>query len=193
MRETTALLQEYNQDEELVNEKAILAAEAFKLPTRNWNGIIESYNQSNKKRFYFTPLQCKLIVEHVKRGTPAESLFRSLGVSKQKFTFFRTKYNEIEERLAELQGKASISDEEFEEFHSIMRNPLRLLISDVERAEGISELKDWDRFNEMASKANDLQAMKMRAKFKEFFGDKPADSAGFNVQINLGGDWVKDI
>lgn len=193
MRESTALIKEYNGEDELINESASVSAEAFRLPTRNWNLIIDSYNASNKKRFYFTALQCRLIVEHVKRGTPAESILKSVGVSKQKYTFFKTRYGEIEDRLTELQNKPSLTDEEYDEYNVIMRNPLRLLLSDIERAEGVSELQDWDRFNEMASKANDLQAMKMRAKFKEYFGDKPSDNAGFNVQINLGGDWLKDI
>jgi hypothetical protein len=114
-------------------------------------------------------------------------------VSVQRYTSLITKFLDLESRLAELQSKASLSDEEYDEYNSIMRSPFRILMSDIDRAEGVSDLVDWERFNEMASKASDIQALKMRAKFKEFFAERDQTAGATNIQINLGGDFIKDL
>lgn len=179
--------------DELTTKEALSASETFELPKRNWNLIIDSYNESATKKFPLTALQCKTLIEHATRGLPPRYLFQVIGFSVQRYTSLVTKFNDLETRLVELQSLPALTDEEYEEFQSIMRSPFRLLMADIDRAVGIASLADWERFNEMAFKGNDLIAMKMRALYKEFAGEKDTAQAGVNVQINLGGDWIKDI
>jgi len=66
MREQTALIKEFNSQEPLVVENEELSSEAFKIPLRNWNAIVDNYNSSNRKKFYFDALECRQIIEYVK-------------------------------------------------------------------------------------------------------------------------------
>jgi hypothetical protein len=192
-RESTALINEFDRSEELVQDYEPSVADAFLLPERNWERIIDSYNAANKRKFPFTPLQCKLILEYVKKGQPVKNIFKSIGVSIQKYTHLQTKFGELEDELEQLRSKPSLNEEETDRFHSIMRHPLRILLSDVERADGIADLIIWERFNDFADRANDLMAMRMKARFKDTFAEKTSDAGGFNVSINIGGNWIEDL
>lgn len=168
--------------------------ETLAVPQRSWAALIDSYNKVNKRRFQLTPVQCEGILEHVKRGQPVKNVFKAYGVSIQKYTHWQARFNELEDRLEYLRSKPDLTELEGEEFHVIMRHPLRILLSDIERAEGIADLLMWERFNEMAERgATDMKAMQMKARFKEAFTEKQQDTGGFNVQINVGGNWVEEL
>jgi hypothetical protein len=199
MREQTSLIKNFdlNEDEDLVanveNSVELNAGLAFKLPTRNWNHLIDNYNATNKRKFQFTPLQCKFIIEYEKKGVPPKYMFKTLGVSAQRYGNFILKASELNDRLEILSSKESLTDSEYTELHSVMRNPLRLLMSDIVRAEGVADLFDWEQFNRMAASYPEVQLTKMKAKFKDMFADKNSDSGGISVNINLGGDFIKDM
>jgi hypothetical protein len=201
LREPEALIKSFDgEDSDIVTDGALSPsipetniAEEFRLPTRNWNLLIDSYNKSHKKKFEFTPLQCRVILERVKYGIPADTIFQAFGVTKQRYTHFISRFNELEERWAQLASQKSLTDEEFDEVNEIMRHPLRVLLADIDRAKGISDIHDWDRWNQMAEKATDLQTIKMKAKFKEFFSERPSEATGFNVNIQLGGNFIDSM
>ncbi len=179
-------------DEDFTQEAATLA-ETFRIPVRNWNSIVESYNSLNKKKFPFTSLQCKLLVEYVKKGIPPYYIFKTLGVTKQRYGTMMNNFVEMESRYEQLATKDELSEDEFVEFRKIANHPLRILLSDLERAEGAADLADWEKFNEHAATLSDFHLIKMKTKFKDIFSDKQQDAAGFNVQINLGGNWIEDV
>lgn len=193
MREQGALMREFNEPEELVLEEGESIVDVFRLPARNWNLLIDSFNAATRRKFPLSALQCRIVVEYAKKGIPPQFIFKTLGISAARYSSMRSRYLEIEERLEALAGKESLSEEEFDEFQQIMRHPLRVLMSDIERAEGAADLADWETFNEMASKVPEIQVTKMKAKFKEMFSDRQGDAGNVNVQINLGGDFIKDI
>lgn len=193
MRETTALIKEFDNQEELLVDGMESAIDAFRVPERNWNRLVDAFNETNKKKFPFSALQCKLIVEYSKKGLYPKSIFEALGVSAQKYTHFLTKYNEMEDKLSELSTKQSLTEEETEQFHFLLRHPLRILIADIDRAKAIHDLGDWERLNEMAQKDRDVMMMIMKARHKEVFGEKQTDSTGHSIVINLGSDVISDL
>jgi len=175
---------------DLIDDVSVV--DVFSMPTRNWNQIIQLYNKNNRK-FLFTPLQCKVIIQYVIKGLPPQHLFKTLGISQQKFTSMSTKAVELQEQYDKLAGQENLSDEDYELLTELAYNPLRILMSDIERAEGLADLEDFERFNLYASKGPDIHLAKMKAKFKDLFSDREQDRGQFNVQINLGGDWIEDI
>lgn len=193
MIEQTALVNNFNNEEDTVDPGELAVLETFRVPERNWSEIIGSYNAANKSKFPLLPLHCKIIVEYVKKGLPAREIFKSIGYSYLRHGKIMQKYREMDDRFDALRSKHSLTDDEYEELQGLLRHPLRVLIGDIERAEGIANLKDWERFNEHAEKVPEIQLSKMRAKFKDVFSEKNQEANNFNVQINLGGDFIKDI
>lgn len=190
-REQTALIKEFETPEEPTWQPSIV--NSFKLPERSWNSIIDDYNKINKKKFPFTSEQCKLMIEYVKQGIPPEHIFKSIGISPTRYHNLIVKASELDDQLDFLASKEELSDEEYAEFHILIRNPLRVLISDIARAEGVSELADWELFNCKLPHQPDLLMAKMRAKYRKFFNDKEATGGSVQVQINLGGDFVSKM
>lgn len=193
MRETTALVKEYDGTEDLVIEGTESAVEAFQLPTRNWTAIIDSYNDSHKKKFPFTPLQCKVLIEYVKKGIPAQHILINYGYSERGYATLIRQYNDLEDRMGELQAKSELSDKDYEEYQGIMRSPYRLLISDINRAKAVDDIRDWERFNEMAIADSTTMQVKMRGKFREFFDGKDSGASSNQVTINISGDFLDKL
>lgn len=203
MREQTSLIKQFDEQRELVveplprkkreGEAESLVVQSFKVPERNWAAIIDDFNASTKRKFPFSPLQCKVIIEYVKRGIPPKYIFKTLGYSPQAYGNLTGKASELESKLGELSSKDELDESEYEVFNKILRNPYRLLISDINRAEGLADLFDWEQFNEMARLQPDVLMAKMRSKFKEVFSDKDQNTQGVNIQINLGGDWISEL
>lgn len=196
MREQTSLQKEFDLNEEvdLVLENEERVVDAFQLPVRNWNLLIDSYNSAHKRKFPFSSLQCKVIVEFVKKGIPPMYIFQTLGVSPQRFGNYKTKWIDLDERLEILASKEALTDDEYDELNEAMRNPMRILMSDIHRAEGVASLNEWEKFNMYALEKGqtDLLMAKMRAKFKEF-QEKDGGANNLNVNINVGGDWVSEL
>lgn len=202
MRETTTLLQEFNGAE--VNEPVerrkredefnptVLAS--FNLPTRNWTALIDDFNSSHKKKFPLDALQCKVIVEYVKKGIPPEYIFQTIGISKQRYNNLVNSSIDMENVLEDLAVKPTLNEEEFEKFQGLMRNPLRVLMADISRAEGLSSLADWEFFNKESTKNVDVMMAKMKAKFKDKFSEKDTAAGGTSVVINIGSDgWHENL
>lgn len=186
MREPNIALQEYNQDDSLVAIDGEKALDVFKIPERNWELIIDSYNQSSKTRFFLSALQCKTLVEYVKKDFEPQYIFQNYGYSYQKYTSLVTKAADLEDKLVELSTKSNLTEDDYEEFQTIMRHPLRILMSDIDRARGVANLSNWERFNEMAYHDGGIMVQKMRGKFREFFEGKESNGGGNQVVINLG-------
>lgn len=193
MREQTSLIKEFNHDDEVVTNDAATAINTFNVPNRNWGAVIDNYNATHKRKFPLSAVQCKVIIEFVKKGTPPKFIFKTVGITPQRYGNLVNKAGELNERLEILATKELLNDGEYEEMQDIMRNPLRILMDDIARAEGISDLVDWERFNEQSERFPEIQLVKMKAKFKEIFGEKNTENGGLNVQINLGGDFIKDM
>lgn len=194
MREPTSLVKSFDSsDSELIETTGQSAEEVFLLPDRNWNGLIDGYNASNKKKFPLTALQCRTIVEYAKKSIPPIHIFEAIGVSKAKYNFLCTEAQEYDDKLQEMAAKEIVDEEEFEFFHKLLRHPLRVLMADIARAEGISKIMDWEKFNKNVDGYPDAQFAKMKARFKDYFSDKDTPAQGFNVSIILAGDYIKDI
>jgi hypothetical protein len=190
-REQTAIIKEFETPEEPKWSPSIV--NSFKLPERSWNNVIDDYNSANKKKFPFTAEQCKLMIEYVKQGIPPEHIFKSIGVSPVRYHNLVVKASELTDQLDFLSSKEELTDEEYTTFHTLVRNPLRMLISDIARAEGVSELADWELFNSKTPYQPDLLMAKMRAKYRKFFNDKESTGGSVQVQINLGGDFISKM
>lgn len=196
MRKPTDLVKDFdlNGTDDLVSDISTVAdvnaATAFHLPNRNWNLIIDDYNAHSKRKFKFSGLQCKLILEFVKKGVPPKHMFESLGVSNQSYTTLVSQAVDLNDRMEVLINQDPLDDDQYDELQLLMRHPLRLLMGDLSRAQGISNLFHWEQFNDMCSRYPELKLTQMKAKFKDVFGDKNAEGAGQTVIINLGGDFV---
>lgn len=194
MREQTSLVREFDEtSQELIDEFADSAMDMFHVPNRNWNGLIDSFNSANKRKFPLSALECRVIIEQVKQSIPAQSILKACGVTKGKFDVLMNLAGECEEKFQELATKDSLNDEDFNTFQTLMRNPIRVLMEDVSRAEGIAEVIDWQKFNENAKFQADVQFAKMKAKFRDFFNEKETRSGGSNVTIVLGGNFIEDL
>lgn len=202
MQEPTALLNEFNDTEisepterrKREDEFSPTVFNSFKLPTRNWTSLIDDYNNKNKRKFPLNAVQCHVIVEYVKKGIPPEYLFQTIGISKQRYNNLINSSLEMEGTLEELAIKPTLKDEEFEKFQGLMRNPLRILIADINRAEGLASLADWEYFNKESTKNVDVMMAKMKAKFKDKFNDKESVQGSTNVIINVGSDgWLDKL
>lgn len=194
MREHTALVKSFDSDgEELVLDYGKNALDTFIIPERNWNGLIEDYNSINKKKFKFTPLQCKIIIQHVKQSIPPKRIFRAMGVSFARYEMMAQEAQEYEEKFQELLDREVLTEDETDLFHILLRNPLRILMEDVGRAEGISEIMDWEEFNKNVEKYPEVQLVKMKARFKDFFNEKESQGNTAAVQIILGGDFISNL
>lgn len=186
MLQTQALQRNFDGDSTILNPDGVNVAEVFNLPIRNWSLLIDCYNEANKRKFPLTALECKIIIENVKKGHRPNIIFQTLGFSSYRYAAIVTKYNQAESRLMELQTKEKLSDDEYEEFQVIMRSPFRLLMSDIDRAEGASSLADWEVFNERSQKDDNLIILKMKAKNRDFFTEKE-NNAPASIVINIGG------
>ncbi len=203
MIEPTALTKQFDSSEELVSEPRerkkregeveSIVSDSVRLPTRNWNALISDYNAANKKKFPFSALDCKFIVEFVKKGQHPDIIFNSLGFSNTRFSNMVTNAFQYDERLEKLAGKENLTDEEYDEFNSLLRHPTRVLMSDIARASGICAMMDWELFNEESRRQPDLLMSKMRSKFRDKFSEKDASANGANIQINIAGDWLERL
>lgn len=201
MREPTALLKDFNATE--VNEPIErrkredefnpTVFNSFKLPTRNWTALIDDYNKANKRKFIFNAVECNSIIEHVKRGIPAEFIFGTLGVTKPRFNNLINASMDMEGALEELAVKPKLTDEEFDKFQNLMRNPLRILMTDIDRAESLASLADWEYFNKESTKNVDVMMAKMKAKYKDKFSEKETNQGATNVVINVGGNFLDNL
>lgn len=195
MREASSLVKAFdlNEEEDLVVDESGKSIDAFKLPNRNWNLLIDSYNSSHKRKFPFSPLQCKVIIEFVKKGVPPKYIFQTLGVNAQRYGHMVNTATDLDEKLEILATKAELSEDEYALLNDYLRHPLRVLMNDISRAEGVANLGDWETFNEMSVKQPEVLMAKMRAKFKDVFTEKDMGAGSVNVQINLGGDWIQEL
>lgn len=203
MKEQTALVKDFDETDELYSvpgerkrrdgEPSSLVLESLNIPNRNWNAIIADYNSKNKKKFPFTALQCKIVVDFVKKGVPATEVFGVYGYSPIKYNNMRSSYLQYEEKFDELATKETLTDDEYDQFQSLLRHPTRLLMSDIARAEAVANCVDWEHFNEVARIQPDILMAKMKAKFKDVFSDKNDNNNSVNIQINVAGDWLDDI
>jgi hypothetical protein len=196
MRNPISLTQEFdNKESEEYLTVPSSVDEAFSVPNRNWNGLIEDYNSINTKKFFLTPLNCKSIVEHVKRGISPQYMFKNLGFSKPRYHTIISGAAELEERFEILYNKENLTEEETEEFQSLLRHPLRILMMDVLRAEGLADLLLWNKFLEKADGNPQILESLMKARFREVFAERTPEATGINVQIKLGGDddWIKKV
>lgn len=194
MRETNTLAKAYDSDDnELINDLDTSVEEKFILPNRNWNNIIDDFNAANKKKFPLTALECRTIIEYVKKSVPPKHIFKAMGISNAKYAVLSSQAQEAEDKLQELNSKESLNEEEFEFFQSLLRHPMRVLMVDVARAEGISELMDWEKFNENVDKYPEAQFAKMKARFKDYFSEKNSEAPNYNVTIALGGDFISNL
>ena len=195
MRTTTSLTKAFDSDAEveLINEFGKDAEQTFLVPKRNWNALIEDYNANNKRKFPFTALECKTLVDYAKRSVPIINVFVAMGVSKLKYHNMVAQAQECEEKLQELSAKETLTDEEYNFFHDMLRHPLRILLSDIDRAEGISKVMDWEEFNKNVEKYPEVQLTKMKARFRDYFNEKETQTGGVNVTISLGGNFIEDI
>ncbi len=184
-----------NEDLEIIPDKA---SQAFIVPTRNWNNLVENFNRLNKKKFPFTALQCKSIIEYVKRGIPPQQIFKGLGYSKAKYGTLLQGGTELEEEFQLLVSKEDFTEEEAEKLQVLMQHPLRILMGDLIRAEGVSDILLWEAFNEKATGKiinTDILLTLMKAKFKEVFSEKPSEHGSVNIEVKIGGaeKWIETI
>jgi hypothetical protein len=196
MREhnSNAIVKAFDSDEmELINEFSTSAETTFMIPDRNWNSLIENYNLDSKRKFIFTPLQCKTIINYVKLSVPPRNVFKAMGVLSPKFNNLVQEASEYEEKFQELLEKEVLTDDERDLFQVLLKNPLRVLMEDVARAEGIAEVMDWEEFERNVKRYPEVQVMKMKARFKEFFNEKEGQGNTTAVQIVLGGDWISSL
>ena len=163
------------------------------LPKRDWELLITEYNKTARRPFPFTPVQCASFVLHAAQGTPSKSVFKYYGVSAVRYNTILANVQDMEERRDLLLAKDELTDEERTELYVLTNNPLRVLINDIMCAEGAAEIHDWERFNQLADNATDLQAMRMKAKYKDVFQDKTPENTGYSVNIQLGGDFMDKI
>lgn len=194
MREQTSLIRSFeSDDEESVVEYASDVEQTFIIPERNWNGLIDSYNSANKKKFQFTPLECKKLVEYAKRSVPPLNIFEAMGTSPFKYKKLKAESDNMENALDELTDKPFLTEKETDCFHGLLRHPLRVLMSDIERAVGISKVMDWDAFEQNVKRYPEVQLAKMKARFKDFFNEKESQTATNVTQILVSGNWVSKI
>jgi hypothetical protein len=194
MRETTALIKSFDTDDtELINEFETKAEDKFILPSRNWNRLIDDYNIANKKKFKLDALDCRTILEYAKQGIPPKHVFEACGVSNAEYAKMYMQAQEAEDKLQELNAKEFLTDDEFDLFQVLLRLPVRVLMVDVSRAEGISKLMDWEQFNKNAKDHAEVQFAKMKARFKDYFADKNTEAPNYNVTIALGGDFISNL
>lgn len=193
-REQTSLVREFNESNSVDIQLPSKTEDTFVIPTRNWNGLIDSYNSSHKKKFELTALECKSIIEYIKRGNPAMGLFKAFGISKSRFSTFAQNAVDLEEQFELLRNKENLSEEEESEFHDLLRHPLRILMSDIIRAEGVADVLLWEKFNEKAIGGNnELLLTIMKARFKEIFSEKTPEATSTNIQINVSAGWVDKL
>lgn len=202
MQETTALLKEFDTAEvqepverrKREDEFRPTILDSFKLPTRNWEALVGDYNSANKRKFSITPIECNVIIEYVKRGIPAEYMFQTIGIYERRYKNLVNSAIDMENALEDLAVKPTLNEEEFEKFQALMRNPLRILMADINRAEGLASLADWEFFNKESTKNVDVMMAKMKAKYKEKFSEKETAGSGTNVVINIGSDgWHENL
>ncbi len=186
MRETQALQRNFDNDIDTINQYGDGVKEVFNLPVRNWELLIDCFDEANKRKFKLTPVQCKIAVEYAKKGQLPNVVFEGFGFSAHQYGALVTRYNQAESRLMELQTKEVLDEIEYEEFQSLMRNPYRILMSDIARARAVANLADWELFNEKALKTDELLIMKLKANNKEFFTEKEGNAPA-TITINIGG------
>lgn len=193
MRETNALAHSFDDTDHTLDMYGNGVLEVFSVPTRNWELLIGEYNSSHKRRFQLTPLECKILVEYTKKGIPLIEICTAIGISKQRLASMSSSASAMEDEYMELSSKSKLSDEDYDKFNALMRNPMRILISDLQRAEGISNIRDFEHFNELSFKDPTILAMKMKAKFKDHFSEKQEQAQGYNVTINIAEGMIDDL
>jgi hypothetical protein len=202
MVEPTALLKDFNQAEvndpierrKREGEFNPTVYQSFKLPERNWTALIEDYNKVNKRKFALDAVQCKALVEYAKKGMPVEFVFQTMGILKHRYANLVNSAMDMEGALEELAVKPKLSEEEFAKFQGLMRNPLRILMADINRAEGLASLADFEYFNKESMKNTDVMMAKMKAKYKDKFSEKDTSQGTASVVINIGSDgWLENL
>lgn len=187
-----AVIPEIDKEESVV-EYGKKAEDVFVLPNRNWNRLIEEYNRNNKRKFPLTPLECRRVIEYAKKGIPVKYPLEAMGHSNTRYNNWVSQSQEAEEKLEELSNKEFLLEEELNLFHKLLRHPMRILISDINRADGISKVMDWERFNKNTEDIPDAQFAKMKARYKDYFSEREVQNNGYNVQIILGGDLISNL
>jgi hypothetical protein len=171
--------------------ESLALVDVFTIPVRDWETLIKLENERRTgKKFQLTPLQCGAIIDYVKKGIPPQYIFKTLGIS---YSYYSIRYKELLDEVDILRVKETLSDKENKRFSDILNNPMFILMSDMERAEGASAIEDFSLLNEKCANNPEILLTKMRAKYKDIFSEKKDDSGIVNVNIKLGGDFADAI
>ena len=164
--------------------------DTFSMVERNWETIIDYWNSNNGRKFPIRPIQCASIIDYTKKGIPAQYAFKAIG---QSYNTYNSRYQDLLEEVELLASKTKLSEEESDRKSAILNNPLFILMSDIGRAEGLAAIEDFTLFNDKCQTQSDLLPFKMKARYKEIFGEKKDDSSVVNINIKVGGDFIDSI
>jgi len=195
MQKADSLQKNFDQEEDILVDGGETVDETFKLPQRNWSRLIDSFNEGKKPgtRFPLTPLQCKIIVEYAKQGKRVQDIFQALGYSYQKLNWFKKTAQELEDSLGSLATKQELTEADYDNFNAWLRNPVRILMGDVARADAIYNLIAMERFEQYTEASPEYHLIKMKVRFKDMFADKQDSQGPVTVQVNIGGSFLENL
>lgn len=151
------------------------------IPERDWESIINIYNQNNKPFQIPAPI-CSNIILQIKDGRIPKMVFQSYGISYPKF---KDRFNKIKLQLEEFSGKDTVSDEEWLMIENYLIHPIFILGCDIERASAFHFNEATDTLKKQSRQNAQSWLAYMKEIHKEEFVEKE-DKKGFEVVINFG-------
>lgn len=158
------------------------------LPQRDWQSLIDVYNQNNNKFPIPAPI-CAKIIQEIKEGVKPSSVFKAEGLS---YTNFINRYNKNIAVIEELSSRPQLTDFEWETIRLLRIDPFFILGQDIERVRAF-------RFNQLQKDLKDLSMSKPETflnYMKEFHSEEftnKEDKQSVEVVIQFGSGLLEAI
>lgn len=148
------------------------------IPERNWETIINLYNQNNSD-FPIPPTICAKIILEIKDGRIPKMVFKQRGIS---YNNFNNRYNKSKLIIEELSSKSELSDNDWQHIYSLRNDPAFILGQDIERARAFNFNQATDELKSQANMKFETWLEYMKQIHKEEFEQKE-EKKGAEVTI----------
>lgn len=158
------------------------------IPERDWESIINIYNQNNRS-FPIPPLICSKIIQEIKDGRMPKTVFRQYGASYSKF---RNRFNKTKLSLEELSSRENFTDEDWNMIQTCRHDPYFILGLDIDRASAFHFNESTDLLKFLSkSKAETWLAYMKEIHSEEF--SKKEENKSVEVVIQFGPDILESV
>lgn len=156
---------------------------------RDWQSIINLYNQQNTYPYSISPIICAKIIQKIKDGGISKYVFKEYGIS---FINFKNKYDKVCSEIEQLVLKSDMTNEDFSKINMLRSNPTFILGQDIDKASAFHFNQGMQTLQEGSEANSSLWIAYMKEAHKEEFTEKQ-DKKTAEIVIHLQAGLLESI